>query len=263
MTINFLTSYVFHHHHMRDMMRAIAMLCVTSFILMGCAGKDETVPEADILYIQGQEALSAKRFFTASQIFDSIEQNYPYSEFTPQSILLSAYAQYQRNDYHETFDRLDTYQTNYPASSKIPYVLYLYGLSYYEQISDIERDQGYTKDARDSFNRLISEYPDTIYAQDARVKLLLIEDSLAGKELDIGRYYQKRNLCHAAIGRYKYVIENYQTTAHITESLHRTVECLLSLSLPEEAKIYAAILGHNYPGSYWYNQTWQLLQDYQ
>ncbi len=232
-------------------------------LLTACAGKDKEVSPADVLFQQGYNALAAQKYFTAAETFSSIEQNYPYSAFTPQAILLAAYSQYQRNDYKATFEKLDVYSKNYPASDKIPYVLYLYGLSYYEQISDISRDQGYTKDARDSFQRLINEYPQSVYAQDARVKLLLINDSLAGKELAIGRYYQDRKLCSAAIRRFKFVVKTYETTAHAPEALHRTVECYLTLALPAEAKIYAAILGHNYAGSYWYQQSYQLIQDYQ
>ncbi len=241
---------------------ALVIMILLAFVT-GCAGKEKDVPPADILYQNGRAALASGRYFTAFETFDLIEKNYPYSEFTPQAILLAAYAQYRRNDYQATFAKLDTYSNNYPASDKISYVLYLYGLSYYEQISDISRDQGYTKDASDAFNRLINEYPKSIYAQDARVKLLLINDSLAGKEIAIGRYYQNRKLCPAAIGRFKYIVDNYETTAHTPEALYRIVECYLTLAIPDEAKIYAAILGHNYPGSYWYLQGWELMQDYQ
>ncbi len=230
------------------------------FALTACSTNksDEPAP-ADVLYREGQLAMHAGNFLTASTAFDAITNNYPYSKFNSSAILLSGYCKYQRGAYDDAIHKLNDYARSYPASKNIAYALYLKSLSYYERISDIQRDQGNTQNAKDNFHTLINRFPETNYARDAKLKLALINANLAGKSLDIGRHHQKRNLCSAAIARFHDVINNYPTTAHTPEALHRLVECYISLDIIEEAKKSAAILGHNYPNSYWYQNSWLLI----
>ena len=234
------------------------------FLLIACAGSGEPpLPSAQRLYQQGNDAIAQGKFFTASEAFNAISDNYPYSEFAPNALLFVAYSEYQRGNYLETISKVNQYRQTYPASPNIAYGLYLKALSYYEQISNIERDQGHTEDAKENFQQLINAYPNSNYSRDAKLKLVLINDSLAGKNLAIGRSYQQRDLCVSAIPRFQYVVENYAETAHVAEALHRLVECSLSLGIKTEAKKYTALLGYNYSKSYWYEKSWDLLQKHQ
>jgi outer membrane protein assembly factor BamD len=176
---------------------------------------------------------------------------------------MSAYALYQGQQYDEAIIGLDRYMELHPGNKDVDYALYLKALCFYEQISDVARDQQMTKDALESFESLINRYPDSIYSRDATLKRDLTLDHLAGKEMEIGRYYLNRGEINAAINRFRVVIKDFQTTTHVPEALHRLVESYITLGLKDEALRVASVLGYNYPGSKWYEDSFKLMDDQQ
>jgi len=220
-----------------------------------------TVP-VEQLYNNGVDALNAKRYDTAVTQFDAVEQNYPYSSWAVNAQLMHGYAEYLRNHYTEAVGTLDRFIQLHPSNRDIAYAYYLRALSYYEQIADIRRDQKGTEEALVALQDVVNRFPDSAYGRDARLKIDLCRDHLAGKEMDIGRYYENQRLYTAAIGRFQRVVDAYQTTNHVPEALHRLTEIYLLLGLTDQAKRTAAVLGHNYPGSRWYADSYdQLIAD--
>jgi outer membrane protein assembly factor BamD len=211
------------------------------------------------LYAAGIEALQARRFPVAADYFDQVERDHPYSTWATNAKLMGAYAEYQRNRYTEAIGALDRFIQLHPAHRDIAYAFYLRALCYYEQIADAQRDQRQTEQAMTALQDVVNRFPDTAYARDARLKIDLGRDHLAGKEMNIGRYYQRQRLYAAAVGRFKRVVEDYQTTNHVPEALHRLTEIYLTLGLTDEAQKTAAVLGHNFPGSPWYQDSYALL----
>jgi len=225
-------------------------------------GANATVdPSPEGLYGAGVEALQAKRYAAAADYFDQIERDHPYSTWATNAKLMSAYAEYQRNRYPEAIGALDRFIQLHPAHRDIAYAFYLRALCYYEQIADAQRDQRTTEQAMTALQDVVNRFPETAYARDARLKIDLGRDHLAGKEMNVGRFYQRQRLYAAAIGRFRKVVEEYQTTNHVPEALHRLTEIYLTLGLPEEAKKTASVLGHNFPGSPWYQDSYALLVD--
>ncbi|MBC4015924.1 outer membrane protein assembly factor BamD [Siccirubricoccus deserti] len=211
------------------------------------------------LYAAGVEALQARRFPQAVDLFDQVERDHPYSTWATNAKIMAAYGEYQRNRYTEAIGALDRFIQLHPAHRDIAYAYYLRALCYYEQITDAQRDQRTTEQAMAALQDVVNRFPDTAYARDARLKIDLGRDHLAGKEMNIGRFYQRQRLYGAAIGRFKRVVEDFQTTNHVPEALHRLTEIYLALGLPEEAKATASVLGHNFPGSPWYQDSYALL----
>ncbi len=211
------------------------------------------------LYAAGVQALQQGRYQAAVDLFDRVEREHPYSTWATNAKLMAAYGDYQRNRYPEAIGALDRFIQLHPAHRDIAYAHYLRALCYYEQISDIQRDQRGTEQAIAALQAVANRYPDTPYARDARLKIDLGRDHLAGKEMEIGRFYQRQRLYGAAINRFRRVVEEYQTTNHVPEALHRLTEIYLSLGLPEEARRSASVLGHNFPGSPWYQDSYALL----
>lgn len=224
----------------------------------GATGQD-TSPEA--LYAAGMEELNAERFQRAVQLFDTVEREHPYSAFATNAKLMSAYGEYMRNRYTEALGALDRFIQLHPAHRDIAYAYYLRALCYYEQINDTERDQRTTEQAMAALQDVANRFPNTPYARDARLKMDLARDHLAGREMVVGRFYQNRRLYTAAIGRFRRVVDEYQTTNHVPEALHRLTEIYLALGLRDEARRTASVLGHNYPGSEWYQDSYALLVD--
>lgn len=224
----------------------------------GATGQD-TSPEA--LYAAGMEELNAERFQRAVQLFDTVEREHPYSAFATNAKLMSAYGEYMRNRYTEALGALDRFIQLHPAHRDIAYAYYLRALCYYEQINDTERDQRTTEQAMAALQDVANRFPNTPYARDARLKMDLARDHLAGREMVVGRFYQNRRLYTAAIGRFRRVVDEFQTTNHVPEALHRLTEIYLALGLTEEARRTASVLGHNYPGSEWYQDSYALLVD--
>jgi outer membrane protein assembly factor BamD len=250
------------------MPRALVLLLVLP-LLAGCGGsKDDTdtsdVPVAPVeqLYNNGVDALNAKRYSAASDQFSSVEQNYPYSTWAVNAQLMQGYAQYLQNHYTDALGTLDRFIQLHPTHRSIAYAYYLRALCYYEQIADIQRDQRGTEQAMNALQDVVNRFPDSTYATDARLKIDLCRDHLAGKEMEIGRWYEGQHLYEAAIGRFQRVVDDYQTTNHVPEALHRLTEIYLVLGLNDQAKQTAAVLGYNYPGSEWYDDSYrQLVRD--
>ncbi|WP_424134441.1 outer membrane protein assembly factor BamD [Roseomonas chloroacetimidivorans] len=214
-------------------------------------------PEA--VYAAGLEALKAERYTQAVELFDAVERDHPYSTWATNARLMSGYAEYSRNRYTEALGQLDRFIQLHPAHRDIAYAYYLRALCYYEQIADAQRDQAGTETAMAALQDVVNRFPNSTYARDARLKIDLARDHLAGKEMNIGRFYEARHLYAAAIGRFRNVVENFQTTNHTPEALHRLTEIYLALGLKEEARKTASVLGHNYPGSPWYQDSYALL----
>ena len=213
------------------------------------------------LYNNGVDALNQRRFSTAVAQFDAVEQNYPYSSWAVNSQLMHGYTEYLQNHYTEAVGALDRYIQLHPTSANISYAYYLRALSFYEQIADIQRDQKGTEQAMTALQDVVNRFPDSAYARDARLKIDLCRDHMAGKEMEIGRWYENQKLYAAAIGRFQKVVDDYQTTNHTPEALHRLTELYLLLGLTDQAKRTAAVLGHNYPGSPWYEDSYQQLAE--
>lgn len=224
--------------------------------------EDSELPVEE-LYNQAADALDEKKYQQATRDFELVERQYPYSKWATRAELMAAYASYKDERYDDAIMALDRFVELHPGNRNIDYALYLKALSYYERIVDVARDQAMTKRALDAFNALIRRFPDSRYARDSRFKRDLVLDHLAGKEMEIGRYYLNRRHLNAAINRFRTVVRDYQTTTHTPEALHRMVEAYVSLGLNDEATRIASVLGHNYPGSNWYEDTYRLLDDKQ
>ena len=260
--------------------RLIPCLAVAA-LLSGCEtlnsispwnGKTETIeakfkanPEntpVETMYNQGVDALNAHRYKVAVTQFDNVEQYYPYSSWATNAQLMHGYAEYLQNDYSGAIPVLDRFIQLHPANRDIAYAYYLRALSYYEQIADIQRDQKGTQQAMTALQEVSNRFPDSAYAQDAKLKVDLCRDHMAGKEMEIGRYYENQHLYTAAINRFQRVVDDYQTTNHVPEALHRLTEIYLILGMTDQARTTAAVLGHNYPGNRWYADSYnQLVAD--
>ncbi len=232
--------------------------------LAACGSSDDEKPyvEAPVetLYNDALNELSAGSYVPSAKSFEEVERQHPYSVWATRAQLMSAFAYYQANRYEDALVALDRFISLHPGHRDIAYAFYLRALCYYEQISDVARDQRMTELALQALREVTTRFPETRYARDAALKIDLTVDHLAGKEMEIGRYYQKRDQYVAAINRYRTVIEKYQTTSHVPEALHRLTESYLSLGVQPEAQMAAAVLGHNFPGSDWYAESYFLLE---
>ena len=221
------------------------------------SGLVDRSPEA--LYAAGIEALQGRRFPQAVELFETLEREHPYSTWATNAKIMAAYGEYMRNRYTEAIGTLDRFIQLHPAHRDIAYAYYLRSLAYYEQIADSQRDQRGTELAMQALQDVANRFPNTAYARDARLKMDLARDHLAGREMNIGRFYQRQGLYGAAIGRFRRVVEDYQTTNHVPEALHRLTELYLALGLRDEAARTASVLGHNFPGNAWYQDSYAML----
>ena len=240
-------------------------LLLAAGLMSGCAvGVEKKVyveePVED-LYNSAIDLMLEGKFRTSTTKFDEVERQHPYSVWATKAQLMAAYAYYQANRYDEGIVALDRFIQLHPANKDISYAYYLKALSYYEQISDVSRDQKMTQLALTSLRELTRRYPNSKYSRDAKLKLDLTYDHLAGKEMQVGRYYHTQRQYLAAINRFKVVVEKYQTTTHVPEALHRVTECYYALGLLGEARKTAAVLGHNYPGSKWYINSYEMIEN--
>ncbi len=250
-----------------SILRFACIVLLFSPILAGCGGGDDKAKQAALmaslppeqLYNNGMDALAAERYATASDQFTALEQNYPYSEWAGRAELMLGYTQYLQNNYDQAIATLERYIQLHPAGQDIAYAYYLRALCYYEQIEDVQRDQRDTVQAMTALKEVEDRFPGTAYARDARLKIDLGTDHLAGKEMSIGRWYENQHLYAAAINRYQRVVQDFQTTNHVPEALERLVEVNLKLGLRQEAERNAAVLGYNYPGSRWYEDAYAML----
>ena len=227
----------------------------------GAAAANAADQSPEALYAAGMQELRANRFQRAVDLFDSVEREHPYSTWATNAKLMAAFADYSRNRYTEAIGALDRFIQLHPAHRDVAYAYYLRALSQYEQINDAQRDQQQTIVAMTALQDLVNRFPDTAYARDARLKMDLARDHLAGREMNVGRYYQRQGLLSAAIGRFRRVVDEYQTTNHVPEALHRLTEIYIRLGLTDEARRTASVLGFNYPGSTWYQDSYALLVD--
>ncbi len=244
----------------------IALIAVSAslFLIGGCSSDDEPdIPEqpAETLYLNAINTLETGSARKAVPLFEEVERQHPYSQWASQAQLMAAYSYYLIDDYDSAIPALTAFLDLHPGNRNTAYAYYLRSLCYYEQIADVTRDQGNTEEALRHLSDLVARFPNTPYARDASVKLDLVRDHLAGKEMDVGRYYLQRGLYLAAINRFRTVIETYQTTSHTAEALHRLTEAYLSLGVIDEAQSAAAVLGYNYPGSDWYQDSYALLAE--
>ena len=233
-------------------------------ILTSCADtvKDHYVEQTvETLYNKALIEMESENYTQASISFDEVDRQHPYSVWATKAQLMSAYALYQTNNYDEAIISLDRFIQLHPSHRDAPYAYYLKALSYYEQISDVGRDQKMTELAMRMLNEVMVRFPKSNYAQDVKFKIDLTRDHLAGKQMAIGRYYERKGQYLAAINRFKIVTEKYQTTTHVPEALHRLTESYLALGIVDQAKETAAILGHNFPGSEWYVDTYEIIEN--
>ena len=216
--------------------------------------------DVETLYNAAKNQLDKKRYKVAAVLFDEVERQHPYSVWARRAELMSAFSHYLAQDYPESIDAANRFLSIHPGNKDAPYAMYLVAVDYYEQINDVNRDQKTSQEALDAMGELIRRYPDTAYAADARLKIDLINDHLAGREMDIGRFYQRRSEWLASIYRFRKVVDTYQTTSHVPEALLRLTESYLELGVPDEARKSAAVLGANFPGTDWYQRAYSLIQ---
>lgn len=235
-------------------------------MLASCSGsgrtdRDENLDQysAEQIFERGEFELSRNRNDDAAYYFSEVERLYPYEELARRALVMQAFAYHKGRDYPNSRSAAQRYLDFYRGDDDAAYAQYLLALSYYDQIDDVGRDQGLTFQALQALREVIENYPDSEYANSAILKFDLAFDHLASKEMEIGRYYLKRKHYSAAINRFRTVVEDFQTTSHTAEALHRLVEAYLSLGLDAEAQTAGAILGHNYQGSEWYEASHALL----
>ncbi|KAB2951596.1 MAG: outer membrane protein assembly factor BamD [Rhizobiaceae bacterium] len=220
----------------------------------------EQTDPADVLYNQGLANLETGRLKEAAAKFDAVDRQHPYSEFARKSMVMSAFAQYRQGNYDEAINAGKRYVNLYPSTPDAAYAQYIVGLSYFRQIRDVTQDQKESRRAIEAMEEVVARWPDSEYVEDAKAKIRFARDQLAGKEMQIGRYYLERREYLAAIKRFRYVIEQYPNTRHVEEALARLTESYYAMGLTSEAQTAAAVLGHNYPDSQWYADSFKLLQ---
>lgn len=244
---------------------ALALIAV-AVSLTACQSREKRQRElayverpVEQLYNQAGRELDSRDFETAILLFNEVERQHPYSEWARKAMVMTAYAHYERHNYDEAISAAQRYISLHPGGSEAAYAYYLIAISQFEQIVDVGRDQGMTEQTKASLQDVLRRFPNSEYARDAEVKLDMVNDQLAGKEMEVGRYYLSKKQYLASINRFKVVVLDYQTTRHIEEALHRLTESYYALGLVSEAQTAAAILGHNYPDSPWYKDSYSLL----
>lgn len=247
-----------------------ALLCAllvgfAAFGLSACSSDEESQlafedEPVGKLYNEALNLLGDGNYSDAAAKFEDVERQHPYSEWARKAIVMSAFAYYQSRNYDEAIQAAKRYITLNPSGSDAAYAQFLIAQSYYDQIPDVTRDQQRTESALEGLREVVRRYPDTDYARDARYKLQQAYDQLAGKEMEVGRYYLKHKNYVAALNRFKTVVKNYQTSSQIEEALMRLTEAYMAMGITSEAQTATAILGHNYPASPWYKDAYALLQ---
>jgi outer membrane protein assembly factor BamD len=243
-----------------------ALIAAALATTAGCArsteGKDVAYVARDVesLYSEAQRRLDRGNTLQAAALFDEVERQHPYSPWARRAQLMSAFSYYIARDYNKAIQNAQRFLSIHPGNKDAPYAYYLIALSYYEQISDVNRDQKITEQAQTALREVNRRFPQTEYAADARLKLDLVADHLAGKEMEIGRHYERMGMWLAADMRFRNVVEKFDTTSHTPEALFRLTETSLALGIPQEAVKYAAVLGANYPGTEWYEKAFKLVE---
>jgi outer membrane protein assembly factor BamD len=254
----------------RHLSRAVSLALIAAVALPigGCA---RTRTKGDVpyvardvgtLYSLARQRLDQRRYKEAAVLFDEVERQHPYSVWARRAQLMSAFSYYLDKDYSNSIQSAQRFLSVHPGNRDAPYAYYLVALGYYEQITDVTRDQKITRQALDALGELTRRYPNTRYASDARLKIDLVNDHLAGKEMEVGRFYETRGQWLGATMRFRTVVDSYQQTTHTPEALMRLTETYLALGVPGEAEKAAAVLGANYPGSKWYARSYKLMRDH-
>jgi outer membrane protein assembly factor BamD len=250
----------------RPLAAALVLALVTPLAACATGGKKTRADtqyvarDVNTLYSLAKKRLDQRRYAEAAVIFDEVERQHPYSIWARRAQLMSAFSYYAAKDYTKSTESARRFLAIHPGNRDAPYAHYLIALNYYEQIEDVARDQSITRQALDALNELVRRYPNTRYASDARLKIDLVRDHLAGKEMEVGRFYQRRGQWLASVQRFRAVIDEYQTTSHTPEALMRLTESYLALGIPEQARQSAAVLGANYPNTKWYERAYSLVQ---
>jgi outer membrane protein assembly factor BamD len=241
-------------------------LTACGLLATGCSTNEDMAAQyverpIEQIYADAWTQIGGENWLQAGRQFDEVERQHPYSVWARRAILMSSYCYYQGNRYSEAIDAATRFIQLHPGNKDVPYAYYLKAVSLYEQIGDVDRDQGKTDEALTALQDLIQRFPDTEYARDARLKVDLARDHLAGREMMVGRFYLKQGEYLGAINRFRTVIDKYQTTTHAPEALERLTEAYLALGVVREAQTSAAVLGYNYPGSRWYMDAYALLTE--
>ena len=247
---------------------AAGALAVAAFALSGCMSSDDDVDlatyvertdPADTLYNQGLANLNAGRMDEATKKFAAVDRQHPYSEYARKSLVMGAFSAYRMGNYTEAISAGKRYVQLYPSTPDAAYAQYIVGLSYFRQIADVTRDQKDSRQAIEAMEEVVQRWPDSEYVDDAQEKIRYARDQLAGKEMQVGRYYLERREYIAAVKRFRFVVENYSNTRHVEEALARLTEAYYAMGLASEAQAAAAVLGQNYPDSQWYKDSYKLL----
>ncbi|MDB5708721.1 MAG: transporter [Sphingomonas bacterium] len=249
---------------------ALALIAASILPIAGCAsrggkGKSDlpyVARDVGTLYSAARRYLDQGDYKLAAALFDEVERQHPYSIWARRAQIMSAFSYYLAHDYTNSIQSAQRFISVHPGNRDAQYAYYLVALGYYEQISDVTRDQKITQQALDSLGELTRRYPNSKYAADARLKIDLVRDHLAGKEMEVGRFYETRGQWLAATLRFRKVVDDYQTTTHVPEALMRLTETYLALGVPAEAEKAAAVLGANYPGTQWYEHAYKLMQQH-
>ena len=246
-----------------------SVLLASTLLLSACGDNGGTglfAPDPELenftarqIYERGEYEIENRAPDDAAFYFSEVERLYPYSDYAKRALIMQAYAYHLDKDYENSRSAAQRFIDFYPVDDDAAYAQYMLALSYYDQIDEVGRDQGVTFDALQALRVVIERYPDSEYARSAILKFDLAFDHLAGKEMEVGRYYLRREHYPAAINRFRVVVEEFQTTSHAAEALHRLVEAYLSLGLTQEAQTAGAILGHNFRSTDWYEDSYKLL----
>lgn len=212
------------------------------------------------LYSKAIKELEDSSFKASAKNFEEVIRQHPYSNYATRAQIMAAYAHYRAQQYEDAVASVNAFVQLYPTHKDVPYALYLKALCYYNQISSVERDQKITQTAETAFQELVHRFPYSVYAKDAKFKLDLTREHIAGGHMDIGRFYESQYLPIAALGRFRTVVQKYDRSTHTPEALYRLVEIYLQLGILNEAQASAAVLGHNFPQSDWYKKAYNLLE---
>lgn len=241
----------------------ISALALFALLLVGaCADKKDDYVELPVeeLYNRAMDNIDAGEYYKGAKAFDEVDRQHPYSVWATKAQLMGAYALYERNKYDDSIIALDRFIQLHPGNRDIAYAYYLKGLCFYEQITDVARDQKMTEQSLKTLQEVVDRFPASTFARDAKLKIDLARDHMGGKEMAVGRYYLGIKHYLAALNRFKLVSEQFQTTSHVPEALHRMVEIYTILGLEGDAARAAAVLGHNFPGSDWYQDTYSIVE---
>ncbi len=243
--------------------KGLSIALIIGLLQTACSDTQETFAEQPVeaLYNQAMDHLEAGSYTRAAQAFVEVERQHPYSALAPKSLLMAAYSYYQAKKYEDALENYNVFIQLHPGHEHIAYAYYMVGICYYEQVPMVERDQKTTQEALMAFEEVVHRFPSSPFGKDAKLKIDLIRDHLAGKEMDVGRYYLGKQAYLAALNRFKNVVEGFQTTSHAPEALHRMVECYLALGILDQAQKTAAVLGYNYPGSSWYGDSYEMIRN--